>query len=98
MSANKQTINVLKHSLREAPKAQKLKIVCPDVKPAQRLIQYFQPSANMAACFLILFLTKFGIFSSMENAQTEGQKAYKQYYLNHIGEELTEDIFPGDFS
>ena len=98
MNANKQTINVLKHSLREAPKAQKLKIARPDIKPAQRLIQCFRPSANLAACILVLFLMKFGIFSSMESARTKGQKAYKQYYIDRIGEELTDDIFPGDVS
>ena len=98
MRANSQTIGVLKHSLREAPKAQKLKSINPEPNTAQKLIQCLRPSGNLAACFLILFLMKFGIFSSMQNIQTQGKKAYKQYFVSNIGEEMTEDIFPGNFS
>lgn len=98
MRANSQAIGVLKHSLREMLKAQKLKEMNPEPKAAQRLVLCLRPSGNLAACLLVLFLMKFGIFSSMENIQTQGKKAYKQYYVSNIGEKMTEDIFPTQLS
>lgn len=98
MRANTQTINVLKHSLREVPKAQKLKIAKPELKLSQKLIWSLQPSMNIAACFLILVLIKCGLFSSIDKFQTQGRRAYKQYYTNQVGEEIAEDLFPGDFT
>ena len=96
--ANTQAINVLKHGLREVPKAQKLKKVNPEPKLTQKLAWSFQPSFNIAACFLILVLIKCGVFSSMDKFQTTGKKAYKQYYANQVGEEIADDIFPSDFT
>ncbi len=98
MSANTQAINVLRHSLREAPKAQKLKTIVPEPKLAFRLVHCLQPSANLAACALIMCLMKFGLFSSMENIQKSGEQAYKNYFVTNIGEEMTADIFQSDIS
>ena len=96
MRANTQTINVLKHSLREVPKAQKLKVAKPEPKLSQKLIWCFQPSMNIAACFLILVLIKSGVFTSIDKFQTQGRKAYKQYYTNQVGEEIADELFPND--
>ena len=98
MRANTQTINVLKHGLRKAPKAQELKKAKPELKLSQKLICCFQPSMNIAACFLILILMKCGLFSSIDKFQTQGRKACKQYYASQIGEEIAEDLFPDDFT
>ena len=94
--ANIQTIGVLKHSLREAPKAQKLRNMLPEPKLFERMAKYFQPSANLAVCVLVLVLMKMSVFSSMSKVQTQGQKAMKQYYVAQVGEDLAEDIFPSD--
>jgi hypothetical protein len=96
--ANTQAINVLKHSLREMPKAQKLKTANPEPKLTQKIFWCLQPSMNLAACLLILFLMKCGIFSSMNKFQSQGKKAYKQYYVNQVGEDMAEDFFPSDFT
>ncbi|MBN2591711.1 MAG: hypothetical protein JXA96_17730 [Sedimentisphaerales bacterium] len=98
MRANTQTINVLKHSLREVPKAQKLKTAKPELKLSQKLIWCLQPSMNIAACLLILLLMKCGLFSSIDKFQTQGRKTYKQYYANQVGEEIAEDLFPSDIT
>ena len=92
MRANAQAIGVLKHSLRNAPKAQKLKTVLPEPKLLERFGKYKSSIANTAACILILFLMKAGVFSSMDKFQTEGQKIVKQYYTNQVGEELADEI------
>jgi anti-sigma factor RsiW len=96
--ANIQTIGVLKHSLREVPKAQKLRRMFPEPKLFERMAKYFQPSANLAVCVFILVLMKMSVFSSMSRVQTQGQKAMKQYYVAQVGEDLAEDIFPGDIA
>lgn len=91
--ANAQAIGVLKHSLREAPKAQKLKKIMPEPKLLERLGKYNHSAVNAAACITILLLMKVGIFSSMEKFQTEGQKIVKDYYAKQVGQDLADEIF-----
>jgi len=94
MRANAQAIGVLKHSLRNAPKAQKLKTVLPEPTLFERFGKYRNSIVNTAACIMVLFLMKVGIFSSMDKFQSEGQKVVKQYYAIRVGEELADEIFP----
>ena len=94
MRANTQAIGVLKHSLRNAPKAQKLKTVLPEPTLFERFGKYRNSIVNTAACIMVLFLMKVGIFSSMDKFQSEGQKVVKQYYAIRVGEELADEIFP----
>ncbi|MHC4457745.1 MAG: hypothetical protein ACYS0I_11800 [Planctomycetota bacterium] len=94
MRANTQTISTLKHGLRYAPKAQKLKSAFPKQKLLERCIIYKRPLANVAACIVILFLMKIGIFSSVEKFHSEGQKVLKQYYVKNVGQDLANEIFP----
>lgn len=91
--ANTQAIGVLKHSLRQAPKAHKLRAMLPEPKLLERASQYKHPVANIAACITILLLMKIGIFSSMEKFQTQGQKAIRQYYVSQVGEDLANEVF-----
>jgi len=95
MRANKQAIGVLKHSLREAPKAQKLKTIQPEPKLLEICNVHKSSAANVAACIAILFLMKTGVFYSVDTFQDQGKKAIKQYYINEIGEDLASDIFHG---
>lgn len=94
MRANSQAIGVLKHSLREAPKAQVLKSVLPQPRPLERYGRYGHSVANFAACATILILMKVGVFSSMDSFKTQGQKAIKQYYGRQIGQDLADEVFP----
>ena len=93
MRANTQAIGVLKHSLRNAPKAQKLKAILPEPKLLEKLGRYASPALKAAACLAILCLMKIGIFSSMDTFQTEGQKIVKNYYADNAGQELADEIF-----
>lgn len=93
MRANAQTIGVLKHSLRQAPKALKLKTVRPEPRFLERCRKYAHPAANAAACIAILLLAKVGVFSSMNKVQTKGQEAMKQYYTSRVGEDLADELF-----
>jgi hypothetical protein len=93
MRANTRAIGVLKRSLRCQPKAEKLKTMVPEPKLAERLGKYKNSVANVAACLAILYLTKQGVFSSMDKFQLQGQRALKQYYANNVGQELANEIF-----
>ena len=96
MRANEQAIGVLKHSLRQAPKADKLRQIRPEPKLVERLYKHLQPVGNMAACIAILIMMKASIFSSMNSVQARGQKVIRQYYTDRVGEDLTEEIFPSN--
>jgi len=91
--ANTQAVGVLKHSLREAPKAEKLRAMLPEPKLFEKCGKYAHSTANVAACITILLLMKIGIFSSMDTFQTQGQKAVEQYYASQVGEDLADEIF-----
>ena len=93
MRANKQAVGVLKHNLREAPKAQKLKAMQPEPKLLEICNVHKGSAANIAACIAILLLMKTGIFYSVDTCQDQGKKALKQYYINQVGEDLANDIF-----
>lgn len=93
MRANSQAIGVLKHSLRQAPKAQKLRKALPRPSLFERYSGYGHSFANMAACVVIVLLMKVGVLSSVEKFQSEGEKVVKHYYARQIGEDLADDIF-----
>jgi hypothetical protein len=94
MRANGQAIRTLKHSLRDEPKAQKLKAILPEPTLVERCGRYGQSLGNLAACVTILLLMKIGVFSSMDTFQTEGQKVMRQYYAKQVGKDLAEEVFP----
>ncbi len=94
MCANAQTIGVLKHSLRRARKAGELKTIRPEPKLLEKYSRYSSSMLNVAACMAIMLLMKFGVFSSMNMCQTQGQKVIKKYYANRIGDDLADEIFP----
>jgi hypothetical protein len=93
MRANTQAVGVLKHNLRRAPKAQKLRVMRPEPKLIERCSKYTHPTANVAACIAILLLMKIGIFTSMDKFQNQGQKVVEKYYAIQVGEDLADEVF-----
>ena len=93
MRANEQAISVLKHSLRQEPKAQELKTRQPEPKPREKYAKYGFSIGSLAACIAVLVLMKIGVFSSMDTVQNQGRKAIKQYYVKQIGPDLANEVF-----
>lgn len=91
--ANTQAINVLKHSLRESPKAELLKVAKPDISIFEKCRRRAQPALNLAACIMIVALFKAGIFTSIESSQKNGRTAARNYYAMRVGSEMADDIF-----
>lgn len=92
-NANTQAVNTLKHSLRNAPAADKLREF--QAKPIWilRHSRYITSIANTAACIAILVLLKVGIFSSIDTFQEKGKQSIKQYYAKQLDEDTINDIF-----
>ena len=91
--ANAQALKMLKHSLRDSPKADKLRVTGPRPNWLMRNHRYISSITSMAACFAILLLLKCGIFSSMEYSQQQGQETVQQFYAKHLDQDTMNDIF-----
>jgi len=93
--ANGRAIGVLKHSLREEPKAEKLKTIQPEPNLLERSSKYMRSAVNAAACIMMLILMKTGIFTFVDKSQTEGEKFIRHYYAKQLGEDPHNGIFTG---
>jgi hypothetical protein len=91
--ANAAAVRMLKHSLREAAQAEQLEQAKPEPGLIERCARYRISATHLAACIAILFLTKAGIVSSIDEVRTRGQAALKQYYTHQAGEDVARDIF-----
>jgi len=93
MRANTQAVGVLKHSLRNAPRAESLRTAKPEPGFFRRQLRYATPICNVAACIVVVALLKAGIFSSMENLQDQGEQTMQHYYAKHLDEDTFNEIF-----
>ena len=94
--ANIQAVSVLKHSLRQEPKAQELKAGLPRSKPLakyRKFGKYGFSIGSLAACIAVLFLMKIGLFSSVDTVHNKGRKVIKQYYVRNVGQDLADEVF-----
>jgi hypothetical protein len=93
MRANTQAISVLKHSLRTAPKAEKLRNIRPELSVIEKLSRYNRSIVNVAACILIAVIIKSSTFYSAKEIESRGQKTMEHYYAKNAGDDIARDIF-----
>jgi hypothetical protein len=93
MRANAQAIAVLKHCLRQSPKARQLRSILPEPKLLEKCGKYGYSAANLAVCVVILLFMKISVLSSMDKLHTEAQKVVKQYYARQVGQDFADEIF-----
>jgi len=91
--ANAQAVATLKHSLRKSPKADVLRETLPQPKLLEKLGAHRNSLTNIAACIVILCLMKVGVFSSMDDFQTQGNQFVRRYYTERAGQDLADDMF-----
>lgn len=91
--ANTQAVNVLKHSLREAPKADQLKQGHDHKEWYEKSGEYLVPLSKTAACLAIVLFMKMGIISSMNDFRKEGDSIVKHHYAKYLGDEYADEIF-----
>ena len=96
MRANKQAVSVLKHSLRQEPKAEELKAGLPRSKPLEKVGKcgkYGFSIGSLAACIAVLIFMKIGLFSSVDTVHNKGRRVIKQYYARNAGQDLADEVF-----
>jgi hypothetical protein len=93
MNANTKAINVLKHSLRNAPKAEKLRNIRPEPSWLLRTGKPVSPILKTAACITVIILLKTGMFESMAKLQSEGKSFVEEYYAKHLGDDYADELF-----
>ncbi len=91
-NANKKAVGVLKHSLRENPKAGKLKEAMPKPSVINIFSAVNHKLVNTAACLVIFFLMKTNVINSMEDFQNSGDKIVSNYYEKNLGEDLAREL------
>jgi hypothetical protein len=91
--ANISAINVLKHSLRESPKAEKLRQIESADAWRQKCGAHIIPLAKTAACLAVILIIKLGVLSSMDNFCKQGSSAVEHYYARHLGQDYADEIF-----
>ena len=90
--ANSRAIGVLTRSLRELPKAEKLRHICPEPSLPQRLGKYTQALGHAAACLAVLLMLRMGIFSSLKKVDRQGREVVKQYYSRAMDAHFLDDV------
>jgi len=93
MKANSQALKMLKHSLRDCPKADMLRVTTTRPNWIIRNHRLVSSITSAAACFAVVVLLKCGIFTSIEKSQKQGKETLKQYYSNRLDQETIDDIF-----
>lgn len=91
--ANASTLKMLTHTLRDAPQAQELVAAKPEPSFLERSGSYRHWATHAAACFVILFLAKSGLFASLSHLSTGSENLVRHYYTSHAGDDLAGEIF-----
>ena len=86
MRANAQAIGILKHQLRHAPQAIKLRQAVVDISLWQRITRYAGAGVNVAACLSILLLMRVGIFGAISTFEQKSEAAVNSYYAEKFNE------------
>jgi hypothetical protein len=93
--ANIAALGMLKHGLRFAPKADKLRIARPEPGWLIRNTAVLEKVFNVAACLLVLALIKFGTTSFLKDVQQDGTKVMHNYYAKNLGQDMADELMEG---
>lgn len=96
--ANNKALNMLKHSLRNAPKAIALRTVQADLTRLGKIHIDLERVLNVAACIFVVIMIKTGQSNSLMNYQKQGKAAIKNYYARNLDSQMVNEIFPEDTS
>ena len=91
--ANARAVHMLKHSLRETPKAEQLQATLPGPTVFEKLAPAKSAAGSIAACVALVLLTKTGLFCSVRKVERGGQQLIRQYYATQAGDDLVDNVF-----
>ena len=96
-AANQQATNVLKHSLRNAPKSQKLRQANPEPHWTQKKQPWLEQVVNVAACAAVLLIVRMGLTASLLDVRQTGKTVVHNYYARNLSDTgLMSELFPED--
>lgn len=94
---NQTTLNVLKHSLRDAPAAGDLRQAHPEPQWFDMHRSILERALNVAACLFIAVVLRVGIFSDFHHVQRDGTKVLQKYYAKNLDPGLCREVFGDSF-
>ena len=96
--ANNKALDVLKHSLRNAPKSVSLRTAAADVSRLEKMRPGLERVLNVAACIFVVLMIRTGVSHSLLDYKEQGEAVIKNYSGRNLDSQLFDEIFPGDTS
>ena len=93
-AANTRATGVLKHSLRDDRKSEKLRHQVPDRHWLDKQAPLIERILNVAACLFVLCMVRMGLTASLTDVQEKGRTAVHGYYARHLDGGLLDELFP----
>ncbi len=93
-AANMKATGVLKHSLRNAPKSEKLRQSVQDQHWIEKKRPLLERMLNVAACLFVMAMIRMGVTSSLTDIRRQGETAVHNYYARNLDSQLLSEIFP----
>jgi len=94
--ANTAALKYLKRSIRETPRAERLRCVVSEPSRMEKAVPLVDRLVNMAACLFIVLMIRSGLTDKMFEIKEQGTKVMQSYYARHLDNgfgDLYEDIF-----
>lgn len=90
--ANTAALHMLKHGLRFAPKADKLRAARPETSWLIGHGAMLEKVFNVAACLMVLAMIKFGTTSFLKDVRRDGTKVMHNYYVKNLGQDMANEL------
>ena len=94
--ANNQALDVLKHSLRYAPKSAVLRNAKSDTNRLEKMRPGLERVMNAAACVFVVLMIKTGVSNSLLDYKQQGEAVIENYYARNLDSQMFDEIFPAD--
>lgn len=96
--ANNRALDVLKHSLRYAPKSAVLRNAKSDTNRLEKMRPGLERAMNVAACIFVAVMIKTGVSDSLLDYKEQGEAVIHNYYARNLDSQMFDEIFPEDSS
>ncbi len=96
--ANNRALDVLKHSLRYAPKSAVLRNAKSDTHRLEKIRPGLERAINAAACVFVVLMIKTGVSNSLLDYKEQGEAVIHNYYARNLDSQMFDEIFPIDSS
>jgi len=96
--ANSKALDMLKHSLRNAPQSAALRTMQVDQSRFEKIRPGLERALNVAACVFVVIMIKTGVSNSLLDYKKQGENVIHNYYARNLDSELFDALFTEDSS